>query len=135
MRKNSLYTSAPEVYTALIENKEGVVQFTKKLDDYDNALSWCQSMAMSEDGYAYKLTDTDTKRVLSSGRNINGSMEEYEKGTKVELEHIELIKKMLIEAGKVPTEEKVAAIAREIAKVHIEEDPNYYEKLEKMERT
>lgn len=132
MVKNSLYTSAPEVYTALIENSEGCLLFSKKLDIYDNALSWCKGMALSENGLVFKLTDTSTKKVLASGVNNNGKIEELKKGIEVELEHYELIKRMLLEAGKEPTEDKIRAIAAEIARVHIEESPDYYEKLKKV---
>lgn len=131
MVKNSLYTSQPEIYTAIIKNKDGVEMFSKKLDIYDNALSWCKGMALSEHGFSYELTDTGTKRVLSSGKNNNGAIEELKTGINVELEHRELIKKMLLEAGQEPTEEKIRNIAAEIARVHIKEDPAYYEKLDK----
>lgn len=132
MNKNSIYLSAPEVYTAIIENKDGQVMFTKKMNEFSNALEWCKGMARTEEGFAYKLTDTDTKKVLASGRHVNGEIGEYEKGINVELEHRDLIIEMLTKAGQEPTEEKIKAIAREIASVHIKEDPQYYEKLEKV---
>lgn len=60
---------------------------------------------------------------------------DLEMGTEVELEHRDLIKKMLIDAGKNPSEEMIRMVAAEIAKVHIEEDPEYYEKLAEIENS
>lgn len=151
MRKNSVYLSSPAIYEAAIEDCGGVAQFTKKFDQFQNAFDWCVGMC-KEEGYAFKLSDIDTKKVLESGRFMKGAIVPYEieaekpepvsidgmnpvidKGIKTELEHRDLIVKMLTEAGKEATEEKILAIAEEIAKVHTKEDPQYYEKLERME--
>jgi len=120
------------MYSVEIENAGGVVMYSRKFNTFQDATDWSRAMALSEEGFAYKLYDTDTKRVLDSGRNIKSELTEYQKGINVELEHRDLITKMLIEAGQEVTEEKVKAIAREIARAHIEEDPSYYEKLEKV---
>lgn len=149
MRKNSVYLSSPAIYTAIIENPEGVELFTKKLDQYENAKSWAIGMC-SDEGHAFKITDSDTKRVLESGRRMGGEIVPYDvsvkevkpiqipfadsglpKGVKVELEHRDLIVKMLTEAGHEATEEKIISIAAEIARVHEQEHPDYYEKLER----
>jgi len=151
MRKNSVYLSSPAIYEAAIEDESGSPQFTKRFDQFQNALDWCMGMCQ-EEGYAFKLSDIDTKKVLESGRFMKGEFVPYcispeekksplidgmtppiDKGVKTELEHRDLIVKMLTEAGKEATEEKILAIAAEIAKVHEEEDPQYYEKLERME--
>lgn len=149
MRKNSVYLSSPAIYTAIIENPEGVELFTKKLDDYENAKSWAVGMC-SDEGHGYKITDSDTKRVLESGRRMGGQIVPYDVsakedkpltisgasallpiGVKTELEHRELIVKLLTEAGYEATEEKIISIAAEIARVHEQEDPEYYQKLER----
>ena len=149
MKKNSIYLSAPEVFTATIEDCSGTIQHTKKLNDYQTAYDWCMGMVKDNDGHAFKVLDTDTKKVLVSGRfsmgqyipyeeknapleNVPSPIVEEAKGTEVELEHRDLITKMLVLAGYIPTESKVRAVAREIARVHVVEDPQYYEKLEKV---
>ena len=149
MRKNSIYLSAPEVFTATIEDCSGTIQHTKKLNDFSTAEDWSIGMVKDCEGHAFKIMDTDTKKVLKSGRSIMGQILPYDvpapaletmapaqaemyKGTEVELEHRVLITEMLTLAGYIPTESKIKAIAREIARVHVEEDPRYYEKLERV---
>jgi SAM-dependent methyltransferase len=61
-------------------------------------------------------------------------MNELEMGIEVELEHRDLIIEMLEAAGKETSEENIRAIAAEIAKVHIEEDKEYYTKLKQIEK-
>lgn len=149
MIKNSIYSSSPQVFTALIENPEGLVMFTKKLDDWESSLAWSQGM--TDEGHAYKITDSDTKRILASARKLKGEFVSYEipaekepeltmvgaaplisKGVKTELEHRDLIVKFLTGAGQEVTEAKIMSIAAEIARVHEKEDPHYYEKLERV---
>lgn len=149
MIKNSIYLSAPEVFTATIEDCSGTIQHTKKLNDFQTAQDWSIGMIKDNEGHAFKVMDTDTKKVLSSGRFIMGQVMPYEaksvpveslspvqaemsKGTEVELEHRTLITEMLVLAGYIPTESKIKAVAREIARVHVDEDPSYYEKLERV---
>lgn len=61
-------------------------------------------------------------------------MDQLEKGIEVELEHRELIEKLLKEIKKSdPTEKEIRAVAEQIAKDHIAEDPEYYSKLIAME--
>ena len=57
-----------------------------------------------------------------------------EKGITVELEHRELIVTILKKAGEDANEDQVRQVAALIAKVHLKEDPDYYDKLEKMEQ-
>ena len=140
--KNSVYTSSPAIYSAVIEDGASVAMFTKNFDTFQNAKDWCYGMT-SDEGFAFKIMDLDTKRVLESGRNLKGEIVPYdipsepEKpllapivpiGVQKELEHRELIVKLLTDAGQEATEEKIIAIAAEIAKVHEKEDPHYYER-------
>ena len=97
-------------------------------DEYQNAVSWCEGMAKSAPGLTFKLFDNQTKVELLNGPQ----MTEAELGVKKELEHRDLIVEMLTKAGKEPDEEKIKRIAFEIARVHVKEDPQYYEKLEKV---
>jgi hypothetical protein len=149
MRQNSFYSDS-QVFTSLVENAEGVVQFTKKFNDFESAKAWAIGMT-SDEACAYKVTDTETKRVLDSGRRMSGEIVPYSvepekeapitlpgaapilsKGVESELEHRDLIVKMLTEAGEEATEAKIISIAAEIARVHEKENPEYYDKLERV---
>lgn len=135
--KNSIYLSSPEVFTVNVLDESGKELFTKKIDDYHNALGWGEGMIRRSPNFSYQVLDTDTKNLLVHCKNVNGEVVELkedasEEGTLHELEHRELITKMLIEAGKIPTEDAILRIAAEIAQVHEEEDKNYYPKLERL---
>ena len=148
--KNSVYTSSPAIYCGTIEDKSGVAQFTKNFDTFQNACDWCVGMT-SDEGYAFKVSDIDTKRILKSGRNLKGEIVPYDvpaetekpltivgaapivpKGIEKELEHRDLIVKMLTEAGQEATEAKIMSIAEEIARVHEKENPHYYDIAERV---
>ena len=51
-----------------------------------------------------------------------------EEGIEEELEHRDLITRLLKEAGKDATEDEIKAVAAEIARVHLSDDPEYYRK-------
>ena len=129
-RKNSIYLSSPAIYLAVIEQNE-VEQFTKFFDEYQNALDWCLGMCGTDSSFTFKLLDSASKKVLKSGKAEIAQDSELEKGTIEELEHKELIIKMLLEAGKEPSEENILDIARMIAKTHLAKNPEYYSDLEK----
>ena len=135
MIKNSVYLSSPMIYAASIYGIDGVEQYTKKFDQFQNAFDWCKGM--SSNGESFKITDIDTKKVLKEGSFKgdefieNPEKSDFQKGIVVELEHKDLIEKMLREAGRPVTKSAILSIAAEIARVHEKEDPNYYAKLEK----
>lgn len=52
---------------------------------------------------------------------------ELERGTRIEMEHAQTIKKFMKKGVSVKT------VARSIAKDHLEESPNYYKQLAKIE--
>ena len=128
MVKNSIYLSNAEIFKAEIYSSTGSILYTKNFDDHQNAISWCEGMARSSKRLTYKLFDNQTNVELASGPE----MSEEEMGIKTELEHRDLVIKMLIDAGQEPTEEKIKSILKEIVRVHLEEDPQYYEKIEKV---
>lgn len=129
-RKNSIYLSSPAIYAAVIE-ANGVEQFTKSFDEYQNALDWCLGMCGTDSTFTFKLLDSASKRVLESGKAEIAQDSELEKGVQEELEHKELIIKMLLESGKEPSEENIMEVAKKIAMVHLEKNPQYYTELSK----
>ena len=60
-----------------------------------------------------------------AGKKIN--KKELDKGTKVEMEHAETIKKFMKKGVSIKT------VAKHIAKDHLEESPDYYKQLAKIE--
>lgn len=129
-RKNSIYLSSPAIYLAVIE-QNNVEQFTKFFDEYQNALDWCLGMCGTDSTFTFKLLDSASKRVLESGKAEIAQDSELEKGIQDELEHKELIVKMLLEAGKEPSEDNILEIAKKIAQKHLEKNPHYYSDIEK----
>ena len=73
-------------------------------------------------GYIYERIDLNNPIKGGIGDNKKVDSKELHKGELVEREHV----------GALKTKEKVA-VARDIARDHIAEFPDYYEHLEKME--
>ena len=61
-------------------------------------------------------------------------MNALNKGIEVELEHRDLITRLLKDADRETSEKNIRLIAAEIAKDHLKEDPDYYNKLEQVEK-
>jgi len=120
-----------------IELKSGFVSVMQMDDKY---IVYCDHPNASKFGINSEVICSSESEAKNKARDfraklrMNNEISEMDKGIEVEMEHRELIVKMLKEAGKEPTEEMIKRIASEIAKVHIEEDPKYYEKLEKIEK-
>ena len=63
----------------------------------------------------------------------NYDPDQLEKGIEVELEHTETIKKIAEATGSETSDELIRQISKMIAKDHLDEMPDYYDKLETIE--
>lgn len=88
-------------------------------DKFDEFLKAVKDTAEQNKGVDFRIKEFGTNKIWYDSQ--------LSKGTEVELEHKDTIEK--IASGKLSPEEG----AKEIAKDHIAEDPQYYSKLEEME--
>lgn len=142
INKKRMFNSDDDAFTCEIEDGNGVVLYTKKLSDFDSARGWCFGMVRDTKDGAFRILDTSLNKCLFDYRRINGEIADYNQselkiGTEVEMEHREIISALLVQAypdlSGDALENKIMLVAKEIARVHIKEDPEYYTKLKKIE--
>ncbi len=141
LRKNNIYSGTTDIFTGIIEDKNGVMKHSKSFTDYTSAIMWCRGMISESGSDAYRLTDTLTKICLSSGRMQGKDFVAYSNVPVVEEPKVPGLETPIIpedfttalEEGIRVEMEHVKSIPETIAKDHLKEDPNYYSKLAKIE--